>query len=128
MTNQTKVKLPREVAEAIEELRKNYGENAPYDLPQIYSLSSERKVCRIIDDYHRMNPKEYFSALVNGYEVEKSPEELEAERKENVREYYEKFSEPSVGRFVESEQYVIAKTLNLLGITIEGINDKEESE
>lgn len=62
------------------------------------------------------------AALVNGYEVEKTPEE-------KVREFYESFN-TGFGTFhsethfrFEEYQRVIKSTLNFLGIKIEGVND-----
>lgn len=123
MANQTKVKLPRGVAEEIEHMRSAGYSDAVIFLKadSEYSLLQKTYEWAFSSVFEIENKNILMSALVNGYEVEKSPED-------KVREYYDKFSEPDVGRFVESEQYVIAKTLNLLGITIEGINDKEESE
>ncbi|MDF4197359.1 hypothetical protein [Bacillus subtilis] len=61
------------------------------------------------------------AALVNGYEVEKTPEE-------KVREFYESFN-TGFGTFhsethfrFEEYQRVIKSTLNFLGVKIEGVN------
>ncbi|MED0799379.1 hypothetical protein P4T18_18380 [Bacillus inaquosorum] len=61
------------------------------------------------------------AALVNGYEVEKTPEE-------KVRDFYESFN-TGFGTFhsethfrYEEYQRVIKSTLNFLGIEIEGVN------
>jgi hypothetical protein len=112
-----KVTLPKEVAEAIE-LQRGYDHD--WILFDIELLSEERhssanKSLATIYRYYKLNKRDYFSALVNGYEVEQTPEE-------NLREYYETFNAPFAERFIESEQHVIAKTLNILGIKIAGIN------
>lgn len=75
---------------------------------------------------------ELMSALVNGYEVEKSAEELQAERQAAVREYYEWLSEreerycyrnvPSVEVRYSGMKTAVRTTLNRLGIDIEGVN------
>ncbi|MFD3198869.1 hypothetical protein [Bacillus sp. LR_5] len=61
------------------------------------------------------------AALVNGYEVEKTPEE-------KVRDFYESFN-TGFGTFhsethfrFEEYQRVIKTTLNFLGIKIDGVN------
>ncbi|MEC1648233.1 hypothetical protein [Bacillus halotolerans] len=56
------------------------------------------------------------AALVNGYEVEKTPEE-------KVREYFEKLWTCCCGTDeIEIAEETIINTLNLLGIKIEGVN------
>lgn len=147
MTNQTKVKLPRDVAEAIGELKSNGWKKhsivvATFDGESYFDNSFQEEI-DILRRYFTLNETReplLLSALVNGYEIEKSPEELEAERKEELREYYESLYEEreklTSREFGFTDKYTfgsgvlfgIEKTLNLLGITIEGINDKEESE
>ncbi|MGG1018608.1 hypothetical protein ABE151_04375 [Bacillus paralicheniformis] len=68
------------------------------------------------------------SALINGYEVEKTPEE-------KVREYYEKLCDGyDRAQFYEDEgKYLLMKravrrTLDALGVQIAGINDEEGDE
>jgi DNA integrity scanning protein DisA with diadenylate cyclase activity len=56
---------------------------------------------------------ELMEALICGYEVAEDHEE-------KVRDYFESYNRPLTQRFIESEQHVIAKTLNLLGIKIDG--------
>lgn len=62
------------------------------------------------------------AALVNGYEVEKTPEE-------KLREYYESLwsdycdsDDPFIEVACESARAAVKETLNLLGIKIEGVN------
>ncbi|QYG88290.1 hypothetical protein [Bacillus atrophaeus] len=56
------------------------------------------------------------AALVNGYEIEKTPEE-------KVREYFEKLWTCCCGTDeIEIAEETIINTLNLLGIKIEGVN------
>ncbi|WP_440097455.1 hypothetical protein [Bacillus paralicheniformis] len=68
------------------------------------------------------------SALINGYEVEKTPEET-------VREYYEKLCDGyDRAQFHEDKgKYLLMKrsvrrTLDALGVQIAGINDEEGDE
>ncbi|AZV88326.1 hypothetical protein BUN12_0062 [Bacillus amyloliquefaciens] len=63
------------------------------------------------------------AALVNGYEVKKTPEE-------KLREYYESLwsdycdsDDPFIEVACESARAAVKETLNLLGIKIEGVND-----
>ncbi len=64
------------------------------------------------------------SALINGYEVEKTPEE-------RLRDYFDtqrmKYLASVDGERTEylSKYLAIKQTLEILGITIEGINDKK---
>ncbi|MCY9225947.1 hypothetical protein MOF11_13020 [Bacillus haynesii] len=62
------------------------------------------------------------AALINDYEVEKTPEE-------KVREYYEEIIRDKEGAFDYEEQlsyenmsHAVRETLNRLGIKIEGVN------
>lgn len=84
-----KVTLPREVAEAIEKARSKSWADA--DLMDITNFIDEsyqpsdgpyRSIGEYISDvYLEENLPKYMSALVNGYDVEESPEE-------KLREYY----------------------------------------
>lgn len=61
---------------------------------------------------------DFIAAIYVGYEVEKTPEQ-------RVREFYE-LNEPSTwdGDYtLRGRQQGIVKTLNILGITIEGVNN-----
>ena len=113
-----KVHLPKEVVKAIEMAKFHYVSNVLTD-PTLLRKHADKgsPSCEIIlrewgTEETRLR---YLSAIVNGYQVEETPEE-------KVREYYEHFNQPFAERFMESEQHVIAKTLNLLGIKIEGVN------
>jgi hypothetical protein len=70
-----------------------------------------------VEQYASDKPDELLSALVNGYEIENSPED-------KVREYYERlrtYSRDGNGPY-EAQMYSIESTLNFLGIKIEGVN------
>ncbi|MFV4878890.1 hypothetical protein [Bacillus velezensis] len=79
---------------------------------------------RWIEEFSCLNDLDIMTlaaALVNGYEVEKTPGE-------KVREFYESFN-TGFGTFhsethfrYEEYQRVIKSTLNFLGIKIEGVN------
>lgn len=120
-----KVKLSREVAEALDSLRRQGGGNYEIvaafikrrkEIPEIKTLADAFELNKISFD-------DILNALVNGYEIEKSPED-------KVREYYERASK----RFLSLEDgsyedgYVsgvidaVEETLNLLGIKVPGVN------
>lgn len=113
-----KVTLPKEVAEAIEDVCQ-------------FDYSNAEIIATIVNDYGQVaygtefpvlikysreddgNLDRLMAALVNGYEVEKTPEE-------NLREYYGRFRE---GNY--PDQYyraAIRSTLEILGVKVEGIN------
>jgi DNA-binding Lrp family transcriptional regulator len=129
MTDKAKVvrvTLPREVAEAIEKLRENGVRNFAiiHSALKLSEASAEEKV---ISDWVTENFQDNLDALiialVNGYEIEKSPED-------KVREYYEEMREVFKSTIDGSydEEYLrgiihgVVKTLNLLDIKIPGVN------
>lgn len=132
-----KVTLPRDVAEAIEKLREygweqanllNAGEFINIDRPTLAEIGGEHIGFPIAEwlsnDFHANYPN-YVSALVNGYTIEQSPEE-------KLREYYDNLVNRAneiiaegraVGAILPSAERVgIERTLDMLGIQIEGIN------
>lgn len=78
-------------------------------------LTAKVHCCHFGDEYSGINTIDIMtlaSALINGYEVEKTPEE-------KVREYYESHGgSPSA----EERKAAIRETLYKLGIKIEGVN------
>ncbi|MED0704897.1 hypothetical protein [Aneurinibacillus aneurinilyticus] len=112
-----KVKLPKEVAQAIETLEN--AEITTFGI--ICSLAHERwGHSEHVSDAHKVlrrfsfgnsggNTDIILKALVNGYELELTPEE-------KVYEYYHEHTENS------DEKVGVCRTLNLLGIKIEGVN------
>lgn len=120
-----KVTIPKEVAGAIEELRTNVES----DIDLIASIS-ERKIAPQIKISNWLNVNDWaeresllLSALVNGYEVEKTPED-------RVRELYDEqvaLEKETQGRdesYHFGKQRGIIATLRLLDMKIEGVNDK----
>lgn len=110
-----KVVLPKEVAEAIEVLQRafNYGLYELIDVahsPKDYEDKDEVYYITTIDTYSQGKYDDVISAIVNGYEVEKTPEEL-------LRKYYES------GDTSYHEAMGIRQTLKILGIKIEGVNE-----
>ncbi|XOT28879.1 hypothetical protein ACLQ7P_08510 [Bacillus subtilis subsp. subtilis] len=80
---------------------------------------------RWIEEFSCLNELDIMTlaaALVNGYEVKKTPEE-------KLREYYESLwsdycdsDDPFIEVACESARAAVKETLNLLGIKIEGVN------
>jgi hypothetical protein len=115
-----KVKLPKNVAEAIEQVRLSYKSGCEYDL---LFLNRERygkmEEIGLYVYESRENMMRYFQALVNGYEVEETPED-------KVREYFGLYS----GNFRDSHEHRhalgvtqgVRETLNILNIKIDGVN------
>ncbi|WGD77715.1 hypothetical protein P5643_13950 [Bacillus subtilis] len=62
------------------------------------------------------------AALVNGYEVEKTPEEKVREYFESLWSDYCNSDDPFIEVACESARAAVNETLNLLGIKIEGVN------
>lgn len=117
MTNEIAT-LPAEVAAAIEALR-----NAEYTDYGIVTLSAEPRTSQhgiVLEKWTKIqpgeNPQLLLDALVNGYQVEATPEQ-------KVREYYEKAGQQAqCDSCFKSEYRAIRRTLDLLGIQIEGVN------
>ncbi|EME72202.1 hypothetical protein OZL92_17440 [Bacillus sonorensis] len=101
--------ITKEQAEAFEKLREQYTDEEIV----IKYIESELDLfdsgCACLYD---LGFTDFLAALINGYEVEKTPEE-------KVREYYESYGgSPSAMERKEAVQ----DTLDLLGIKIEGVN------
>ncbi len=114
--NNEKVTIPREVAEAIE-YAKNVHTSLTNVLDDVFNCrgGSDRKM-QLITEYFDGNEIGLMRALVNGYEIEKSPEE-------KLREYYNDLTKCFVSdRYAQGAIESLRHTLNTLGITIEGIN------
>lgn len=118
-----KVVIPKDVAEAIEKLREVVSD---FEIVAIavkgtvtnYMRYECEAVCKYAEDY----ADTLLQALVNGYEIEATPED-------RIREYY-RGHEPHALLDTPEKFHVnlgrrggVRKTLNILGITIEGVND-----
>lgn len=105
--------IPKEVADAIENFR-----NSNFADDSIIAAARVSETLRLIP------AGTLLSALVNGFVVEKSAEELECETHDIIRE---KHAEHDL-RALDYEEYSggfadgIEFTLNTLGIKIEGVN------
>lgn len=118
-----KVTLPREVAEAIEGLRR-LGKDNRWIIEAANGVTTGTHSLKIRSFAYEdsENFDTLLDALVNGYEIEKTPEE-------KVREYYDDLyviaSNYDPGRRqyeAECKLDAVKETLDLLGIQIEGIN------
>ncbi|MCY7780015.1 hypothetical protein MOB41_16575 [Bacillus haynesii] len=105
--------ITKEQARAIEQVRR-WGHGDDWILASHSDVLSGRtstwgcNICAL----DKMDMLTLAAALINGYEVEKTPEE-------KVREYYESYGgSPSAMERKEAVQ----DTLDLLGIEIEGVN------
>jgi hypothetical protein len=121
-----RVTLPREVAEAIEKLRENGVRNFAiiHSALKLSEASTEEKVISDwVAENYQDNLDALIIALVNGYEIEKSPED-------KVREYYnyaqDRYDLSNNGSSEEDYFAGVLKgieiTLNLLDIKIPGVN------
>lgn len=117
-----KVKIPKDVAGAIVEFRKHYKDGAEFDLELIKREGwIYTDIIRAFTSESRTNLELYFAALVNGYEVEETPEERILES------YHRKMASannPCSSNWKNSVGFAdgIKFTLNELGIKIEGVN------
>lgn len=117
-----KIRIPKKVADAIED-----ANCWNIDLIGINARNTPESSYGIIFDWMRDRGREgvrdYFDVMVNGYVISRTPHEL-------VAELYEITQRPRRYRkeyvlFDRGVRYGIEKTLRVLGITVEGINDKE---
>lgn len=106
--------IPKEVAEDIERAR-SYGYT---DLGVILLINDEDEEFPDMWRYSSVNPQALVEAIVNGYTVEKTPEE-------KVREYYERLDKRPYcsDNHGWHKAMAVEETLDLLGIEIEGVND-----
>lgn len=113
-----KIVLPKEVAAAIEcvwnrqEVKGSIKHLALTNwefLTRSYDMQAWK-----MRDYCEKHPIEYMRALVEGYEVEKTPEDI-------IFEYYRQQAAKDCMR-QDQTTFAIRKVLDLLGIKIEGVN------
>ncbi len=121
-----KVVLPKEVAEALKDfIDAGFSKwqivnvvDEPGDYTRIIQKDGLHDQSRTLKTYMvNGHSEELLSALVNGYEVEQSPED-------KLRQRYEELGKASVHDLddVSHIRYGIEEALDILGITIEGIN------
>ena len=122
---ESKVTIPKQIAEAIEKLRAEgrsnwyimyQAEGAVLDGPR---LDIKRWA---FEGRGKSTPDLLMGALVNGYEIERTPHE-------KLREYHLQALEDSesparsIYPYGKERREAIETTLSILGITVEGIND-----
>ncbi len=124
-----KVVLPKEVAESLKAfVDVGFSKwqivnvvDEPGDYTRIIEKDRLHDQSRTLKTYMISgNSEALLSALVNGYEVEQSPED-------KLREYYDNLQEAHNIRCLDSYGHTlvgVTETLRILGITIEGINGK----
>ncbi|MEI2356118.1 hypothetical protein [Mesobacillus zeae] len=117
-----KITVPAEVAEALG-LYVGATKSKTEAFMSIRNDGDIYKQSSVIRSYFKSNIDGILEALVNGYTVEQTPEE-------KVREYWSKLMSDRYNVNDEhhldklsAEIHGIIKTLNLLGIKIEGVND-----
>lgn len=115
-----KVIIPKDVAGAIEKLR-DCGETNRELLGLLFEerVRSDVRPEMVIWSWADRNRDEYIQAIVNGYEVEKTPHDLVKEFFETERELQRNSMN---GQGSMNTGAAIQRTLNILGISIEGVN------
>src|SRR5690606_42097638 len=112
-----KVTLPKEVAEAVEKLRRlDHGNKGIIDAAYGQMTGSNSYKVQRYSEESRENFDNLVRALYNGYDVEQTPED-------KLLAYYnteQKRFSPKYKTYFGGVQHGIRKTLNILGITIEG--------
>lgn len=115
-----KVEIPKEVADAIEEMRgfglSSYGIICEINDPQHSSAYKQREI--IFEYFHKKtNMNDLLKALVNGYTVKQEPitVTISPEQQKRVKNFYLNY------QYVHGD--TVLKILKFLGITIEGVND-----
>lgn len=118
-------KLPKNVAEAIEYFRNKENLNNSEIVWQVHQVDQNLKHGEVIRDYAADNYDDFLRALVNGYEIEETPEDkvrdLVTKWRDTRREHgdnsqvvlYDKY-----GNLI----YAAVTVLDLLNIKIEGVN------
>lgn len=106
--------IPKEVADAIEWYREHHDLAEIISRVQLGTYYGEHTAALRSIPFDTL-----LSALVNGYTVEKSAEELEREAHDDIRHVYRL---PTGTEYAEGFNEGIKFTLNKLGIKIEGVN------
>ncbi|WP_162927807.1 DUF1642 domain-containing protein [Bacillus sp. Y1] len=117
-----KIVIPKEIADAVESLKsRNYDDKSLiiFLTQQVFSGDHDLEVLvkythdttwKVNDNFMLL-----ISALINGYNVEQTPED-------KLREFYLDRRKSSEGSLYWTQADAVEITLDLLGIKIEGIN------
>jgi DNA integrity scanning protein DisA with diadenylate cyclase activity len=114
MKNASKITVPQAVANAIAHYVA-LADSKHEAFQDILSLGYEAEKSELILRHFAHDFDELMEALICGYEVEKTPEDL-------VHEYYKDRRSSQEGSVASYQAAAIKKTLNILGIFIEGVN------
>lgn len=121
-----KPRIPRNVATAIEQLRSEGVTN--FTLTNTAIHGGPGSECEVIRDYAQVHFNTFLAALINGYIVEKTAEELaEEERKAAYDSIRMSLTAARIARGSASDYYDgydrgVKQTLGWLRIKIEGVN------
>ena len=118
-----KVRIPKDIAKEIEEIRLHLSKNADYYLLSLAFRFEHGNYGYSLFEFAKENFDVYVQALVNGYVIEYTPEEL-------VREYYKGLKEAediceskgTGGSQFRQGWQSVEETLRILGIKIKGVN------
>ena len=120
-----KSKVSKQLATSLEDIQYNSNRDQLYDLSFIASqANSGWESCKTVMTFvQRVGRVKYFELLVNGYDVELTPEEKVREYfNETHSEYLDADPGTTIERRLCGRIDGILETLHLLGITIEGVN------
>jgi hypothetical protein len=124
-----KVKLPKKVALAIESLRSADFKITNWDIVYAFANSQADEYPALIE-FARQDFDTFIKALVNGYQIEETPEDKVKEiHNKYIAMGHEKCRNYETNNNVPAANYYYAKAdairdvLNILGIKIEGVND-----
>lgn len=120
--NVTKPTIPREVAEAIEWLR-GRGATTEDIVRSHMQWESGVPETEPLYEFARHHYDTVLRALVNGYEVEKAPEEQLREYVKLVQGRQLMVNTSARKGYYAGVCYGVVKALDILGIKIEGVND-----
>lgn len=124
MSKNELARLPREVAKAVEWLRvEGFSDYAVIGMLYSPQTCREIKAIQTLDSHmgqDKMHPDDLIKALVNGYEIEETPED-------KVREMYEAHFDdgersPYDTGYNEGVQFGVKQTLDILNIKISGVS------
>lgn len=119
------MKISKQLAKAFEDIEYNSSRDQLYDLSFIASQANGGwEACKTVMTFvQSVGRVKYFELLVNGYDVEITPED-------NVRYYYEFLTQETDSatrsedqrKEFKQERRGLENTLALLGVRIEGVN------
>ena len=112
-----KVKLPKEVAEAIETLRSHDFNVTNHDILFIYAESYNNGYPALVK-FNQSHFDVLLQALVNGYEVEETPKDKVREQYNSPKHFYDADNDTDISVYRKGIKFA----LDTLNIKIEGVN------